>query len=63
LSARNSSGSFATLAAIRRNAITAATFMRCSFVTRYCFAWGKGSSKEQRHEAEEGEEIEEVSSV
>jgi hypothetical protein len=37
--------------------------MRCSFVMRHCFAWGKDSSKEQRHEAEEGQEIEEVSPV
>ena len=44
-------------------AIAAATFMGCSFVLRHYFVWVRGSSKEQRHEAEEGEEIEEVSPV
>jgi hypothetical protein len=46
----------------QRIAIAAAAFMRCSFVMRQCFA-GVRASKEQRHEAEEGQEIEEVSPV
>jgi hypothetical protein len=41
-------------------AIAAVTFMRCSFVMRFILQ-GWGQLKEQRHEAEEGEEIEEVS--
>jgi hypothetical protein len=48
---------------LQRIAIAAAAFMRRSLVMRHCFAWGKGSSKEQRHEEEEGQEIEEVSPV